>query len=305
MNFDWDHIRIFLAVARSGQILAAAKVLKLDHATVSRRLNAFEGQLQARLFERSPAGCLLTPAGEKLMAMAERVEAGILHIESAVSASDMALSGTIRIGAADGFGTYFLAPQMRSLTAAHPDLRLKLLPLPRNFSVSKREVDIAVTLEPPQDGRLICQRLVDYQLNLFVSESYPKRDARFGNLNDLRRHVVVTPILEYVYPTTEFFHEIAEYALTTYECASVSAQLEAVLAGAGVGVLPNYLALRHPELRLVLPEFTHHRTYWLVSHPDGRDVARVAAARRLIVEMVKKHRDLFSWSVPSDLTAQA
>lgn len=294
MNFDWDHIKIFLAVARSGQILAAANQLKLDHATVSRRLNAFEEQLQARLFERSPAGCLLTPSGEQLLPMAERVEADILSMEAAVTDSNLELTGTVKIGAADGFGTYFLAPRMGELIRMHPALHLKLLPLPKDFSVSKREVDIAVTLQPPADGRLICQRLIDYELNLFVSDKYDRRNVALQDISDLRNHVAVAPILEYAYPTMDFFHEIAERAQTTYECASVAAQLEAVLAGVGVGVLPNYMTQQLPTLRLVLPQLCYKRTYWLISHPDGRDVARVASARRLIFDTVRKHRDMFS-----------
>ncbi|WP_137389657.1 LysR family transcriptional regulator [Rhodoligotrophos defluvii] len=297
MKLDWDHIKIFLAVARSGQILAAATTLRLDHATVSRRLNALEEQLQARLFERSPVGCVLTPAGEQLLPMAERVEADVLSIEAAVADSNLELSGTVKIGAADGFGTYFLAPMMGEMIRAHPALNLKLLPLPKDFSVSKREVDIAVTLQPPTDGRLICQRLIDYQLNLFVSDNYAKRDETLNELSDLRDHIVVTPILEFTYPTMDFFHEIAKQAQTTYECASVAAQLEAVLAGVGVGILPNYMAWRLPTLRLVLPHICYSRTYWLVSHPDGRDVARVATARRRIFDTVRAHREIFSTAI--------
>jgi DNA-binding transcriptional LysR family regulator len=104
---------------------------------------------------------------------------------------------------------------------------------------------------------------------------------------------VVCPILEYAYPTMDFFHEIAKQALTTYECASVAAQLEAVLAGVGIGVLPNYMVHRLPMLRLILPQICYKRTYWLISHPEGRDVARVASARRMIFDLVRKHRDIF------------
>lgn len=303
MKLDWDHLKIFLAVARSGQILAAAHALKLDHATVSRRLNALETQLQARLFERSPAGCVLTDAGTQLLPMAEKVETDVTNIESSVTAANLELSGTVKIGAADGFGTYFLAAAMGELVRSHPALNLKLMPLPKDFSVSKREVDIAITLQPPTDGRLICQRLINYQLNLFVSDLYPKRDAPFAQIGDLADHTAVTPILEFSYPTMDFFHEIAEQAQTTYECASVAAQLEAVQAGVGVGVLPNYMAKGLPSLHMILPHISYRRTYWLVSHPDGRDVARVATARRLIFDTVRKNRDLFSTSAEEEVPA--
>lgn len=303
MNLDWDHLKIFLAVARSGQILAAANALKLDHATVSRRLNALEAQLQARLFERSPAGCILTAPGEQLLPLAERVEADILNIEAVIADANLELSGTVKIGAADGFGTYFLAPRMGELLREHPGINLKLMPLPKDFSVSKREVDIVVALQPPTDNRLICQRLIDYELNLFVSDRYPKRNLPRNSLSELRDHTAVTPIIEFAYPTMDFFQEIAGHAQTTYECASVAAQLEAVLAGVGIGVLPNYMARHLPNVRVVLPHVSYSRTYWLISHPDGRDVARVAKARRLIFDTVRRNRDLFSASVVEEAQA--
>jgi DNA-binding transcriptional LysR family regulator len=153
--FDWDDLRFFLAVARAGRLTAAARQLEADHTTVSRRISALEGALRAKLFERKPQGYSLTEQGERLLGLAEGMETQALAVASQVGGADLALSGTVRIGAPDGIGTYFLAPELGALAERHPDLTLQLVALPRTFSLSKREADIAITLEQPTEGRLV------------------------------------------------------------------------------------------------------------------------------------------------------
>ena len=109
---DWDNARIFLSVARGGQFRAAAKRLRLDHATVSRRIGALESELGARLFDRRTNGCVLTPSGERFLSAAERMEADMLRAQAELSANDVEIAGTVRIGAPDGFGTFFLTPRL-------------------------------------------------------------------------------------------------------------------------------------------------------------------------------------------------
>jgi DNA-binding transcriptional LysR family regulator len=158
---NWDDVRIFLAVARAGQILGAARRLELNHATVSRRVAALEGSLGARLFRRLTTGSELTPAGERFLEIAERMEADMLAARAEVSGGAGDVSGTVRIGAPDGFGVAFLAPRLGALTELHPDLKIQLVPVPRSFSLSRREADIAITTERPTEGRLVAAKLVD------------------------------------------------------------------------------------------------------------------------------------------------
>jgi DNA-binding transcriptional LysR family regulator len=141
--FDWDDLRFFLAVARAGRLTVAARQLEADHTTVSRRISALEQALKAQLFERKPQGYSLTEQGERLLGLAESMETQALAVASEVGGADLALSGTVRIGAPDGIGTYFLAPELGALAERHPDLTLQLVALPRTFSLSKREADIA------------------------------------------------------------------------------------------------------------------------------------------------------------------
>ena len=130
---DWEKVRIFLEVARAGQILKASKQLRLNHATVARQLTALERSLNAKLLERHTSGCALTPAGEALVTAAERAESEFLKVGSTIGGTTEAITGTVRVGAPDGIGNYFLAERLGSLAAKHPGLVIQLVPLPRTF----------------------------------------------------------------------------------------------------------------------------------------------------------------------------
>ncbi len=151
---DWDNVRVFLAVARAGQFVAGAKRLHLDHATASRRVAALEAALGAKLFDRRTTGARLTSAGERFLAAAEQMESAFLHAQGEVSGLDVELSGDVRIGAPDGFSTYYLAEALGPFIAKNPALRVQLLPLPRLTPLARREVDIVVGLDKPESGPL-------------------------------------------------------------------------------------------------------------------------------------------------------
>ena len=122
-RFDWDDLRFFLAVARAGRLTVAARRLGADHATVSRRISALESALKAKLFERRPQGYALTEHGERLLAKAETMETQALAVSSEIGGADLALSGIVRIGTPDGFGTMFLAPRTAAPCGAIPGSR--------------------------------------------------------------------------------------------------------------------------------------------------------------------------------------
>jgi molybdate transport repressor ModE-like protein len=135
---DWERVRIFLEVARAGQILKASKHLRLNHATVARQLTALEKSLKTKLLERHTSGCTLTAAGEALVEAAERAESEFLKVGSSIGGAAGAITGTVRVGAPDGLGNYFLAEHLGALAAGHPGLVIQLVPLPRTFSLSRR-----------------------------------------------------------------------------------------------------------------------------------------------------------------------
>lgn len=292
---NWDHARIFLAVARAGQILSAATRLGLDHATVTRRLNGLEADLGAKVFERRPTGCTLTPVGERLLPIAERVESEMLKAQALLGGADLKLEGTVRIGAPDAFGTYFLAPRLARLAELHPDLLLQLVPLPRTFSLSKREADIAIILDRPQQGRLVGRKLTDYSLSVYALRSYLDRTGPVLRREDLRDRTLITYVHDLAYSSgLDYMDALSDAVGRRFECASAVGQIEAVKAGAGVGILHDYAAAACPDLVRILPEMRFQRTYWLAVHADMRDLRRIAETDRFIAEEVRASRAQFS-----------
>ncbi len=285
-SFDWGDLRFFLTIARTGRLTAAARQLRVDHATVSRRVGALEVALKAKLFERHPQGYRLTEPGERLMAAAEAMETTAIGVESAISGTDSALSGTVRIGAPDGFGTYFLARRLGPLLARQPRLTVQLVPLPRVFSLAKREADLVIAIDPPDTARLRVQRLADYTLGLYASRDYLARHRPVLDLSDLRTHRIVAYVSDLLFSDTlDYLGELNVPDSLRFECASVIGQMEAVLAGIGIGVLHDYVARSHPALREVLPNKVK-RTYWIVAHDDVQNIARVNHVREFIINAV-------------------
>jgi molybdate transport repressor ModE-like protein len=289
---DWDNLRIFLAIARAGQILSAAKALHLNHATVARRLDALEESLGVKLFERRTTGAVLTATGEKLLARVERMESELLQADAATVGNS--ISGVVRVGAPDGFGTFHLAAQLATLANKHPDLTIQLVPLPRTFSLSRREADIIVTIERPKLGRAIIKKLTDYSLSIYASKAYLEKTGLIRERSDLEDRLFITYVEDIAYSRAlDYTAELAKLMPRHYECGSVIAQMEAVRAGEGVGILHDYAAAAYPDLVRVLPETRFSRTYWLMSHPDTHETRRVAEVYRGIVESVNARRREF------------
>ncbi|ERL99593.1 LysR family transcriptional regulator [Brucella intermedia 229E] len=294
---NWDDIRIFLAVARSGQILGAARRLGLNHTTVARRLTALETALSTTLLTRRTNGSTLTQAGEEFLLAAERMEAEMLAARSQVGNADIAVSGTVRIGAPDGFGVNFLArPRLARLTQKYPDLTIQLVPVPRSFSLSRREADIAITVERPEQGRLIARRLVDYTLGLYAHRRYLEENGTPESPEDLPpRHRLIGYVEDLVInPSLAYAPEISRDWKPAFEVSSALGQVEAVRAGAGIGILHAFIARADPDLVPVLPDRVIRRAYWLAYHESARTLRRVTAVSALISELVESEKSLFS-----------
>ncbi|MGS4883601.1 LysR family transcriptional regulator [Roseibium sp.] len=291
---NWDDIRIFLGVARTGQILAAAKRLGLNHATVARRLTALEDSLGTRLFDRSTSGCVLTDAGSRFFDRAESMEAAALQAEADLGDDTPEISGTVRIGAPDGFGVAYLAPRLGLLTRQHPGLTVQLVPVSRSFSLSRREADIAVTIERPETGRLIAGKLVDYALGLYASRSYLSERGIPASPGDLSAHNLIGYVEDLLYSAslnygTEFFKGWT----ARFEIASALGQTEAVKAGAGIGILHDFIARADPSLVPVLPDMKLKRAYWMVTHESSRPLRHVAAVQDFLREQVARDKAMF------------
>jgi DNA-binding transcriptional LysR family regulator len=291
---DWDDVRMFLAVARTGQILAASKRLGVNHATLSRRVTTLEERLKARLLIRRTNGCELTAEGEIFLHAAERMETEMLKAQASVGHLDSMIAGTVRIGAPDGFGVAFLAPRLGGLIARHPDLRIQLVPVPRSFSLSQREADIAITLERPEQGRLISSKLTDYTLGIYASRSYLKRAGTPDSIEALKHHPRIGYVEDLIFTASlAFTSEVMRNWDAAFEISTATGQTEAVRSGVGIGILHDYIARQYPELTRILPEVTIRRAYWTTYHETTRDLVRVRTVVDYLQELVAAERAMF------------
>lgn len=291
---NWDDVRVFLAVARQGQILGAARSLGLNHATVARRLNALESSLNIRLFVRKPSGSDLSADGERLLGHAERMESAMLAAREAAGAGSD-ISGSVRVGAPDGFGVAFLAPRVGELTERHPGLRIELVPVPRAFSLSRREADIAVTVQRPTAGRLVARKLTDYRLGLFAARHYLERFGTPATLEGLAAHRLVGHVEDLIVAESlNYSGEFLKNWRSSVAVSSAMGQTEAVRAGAGIGILHGFMTRGYPDLVPVLPEHTVIRSYWTVVHEDLRSVRRVALVAEFLREAVSRNQAIFT-----------
>ena len=195
---DWDDLRIFLAVARTESLSAAGKRLKIDPATVGRRIARLEEGMATRLFAKSPQGYALTEAGARLLPHAERAEAALDGAREALSGPE-GLSGQIRIGAPDGCANYLLPQVLAAICDANPGLEVQIVALPRVFNLSKREADMAIGVSRPTAGRLTVQKLTDYRLHLAASRAYLAAHPPIHDPGDLVGHRFVGYIPDMIF----------------------------------------------------------------------------------------------------------
>ncbi len=294
-DFQWSDLRFFLAVARTGKLIAAAQALSVEHSTVSRRIAALERALGAKLFDRRPGGFALTAQGELLLRSAEAMETLALGAQGDIAGADMGISGSLRIGAPDGFGSFFLAPLLGAFSALHPGLEIQLLAMPRTFSLSKREADIAISLSRPKEGRLHARKLTDYRLRLYASRDYVARNGPITTPADLPRHPFVGYIDDLIYaPELDYVPLISPDLKARLKSSNLIAQMMATRAGAGVCVLPCFMGDGQADLVPILPqEVSLTRTFYLITHTDMRDLARVRAAADFIAGQVSEAKARF------------
>ncbi|WP_170317544.1 LysR family transcriptional regulator [Paroceanicella profunda] len=281
----WDDLRSFLAVARAGRLAAAGKALGLDTATVSRQLSRLEGALGVRLFERGAQGHALTEAGRRLLPRAEAMEAEARSLAAQVAGVDQGMTGPVRIGAPDGVATWLLPAIALEISRAWPRLEVQLVAMPRSFDVARREADMVITLSPPTAGRLRVRRVADYSLHLYATREVAASAGGLTQVAALKTVRGIGYVSDLIYhPELDYVPLVGPDLTPRLTCTSLAVQLAWARMGAGVAILPDFMARGCPELMRVLPrEVSFTRSYYLVSHEENRHVPRLeAVAERLV-----------------------
>jgi DNA-binding transcriptional LysR family regulator len=283
--FNWDDLRSFLAVTRTESLSEAARSVGVNHTTVARRIQALEESLAVRLFDKTPAGYVLTDTGSALLRLAEQVETTCISAQELVTSQNPGLAGTVRLSVPEGFGTHFLVKHLGEICQQYPKIELEIVALPQALSISKREADIAITFLEPTVGRLVVRSLTSFALRIYGTRDYLQRSAPIERLEDLRSHRLISSIFSV--PEFRLIEEVLPDAHVSLRFKSINSQLAAVAAGLGVGLLPCFMAASNEDLVAVLPQETKvTRTFWLSMHEDMRHVGRVIAVWEFLKRIV-------------------
>lgn len=272
---DWDDLRLFLAVARNETLSSAGRALRLDPATVGRRIARLEEATGQRLFVKGPQGYALTDEGAGLLPHAERAEAGVAGAEEALRGPAAGLTGAIRLGAPDGCATYLLPQVLACIADANPGLDVQVVALPRVFNLSRREADLAIGVSRPEAGRLTVQKIADYRLHLAAARGYLDRHGRPATKADLKSHRMVGYIPDMIFDRELDY--LAQLGVDRVALASnaIPVQLQWLREGAGLGMVHAFVLPFAPELVPVLPEVALTRAFWLIRHADDTRSARL------------------------------
>lgn len=285
---DWDDLRLFLAVARAESLSGAGKQLRLDPATLGRRIARLEEALEARLFVKSPQGYALTDEGSRIMAHAERAEQAMSGVAEELRGTQ-GLTGQIRIGAPDGCANYLLPQVLATICDENPGLEVQIIALPRVFNLSKREADMAIGVSRPETGRLSVQKLTDYRLHLAASRSYIAAHPAITAPGDLRAHRMVGYIPDMIFDKELDYLGHLGAETVALASNSVSVQLNWLRHGAGVGVVHDFALPAAPELQRLIPDqVSLIRSFWLIRHADDGRVDRLNRFAALLVQSVRK-----------------
>ncbi|HBS48815.1 MAG TPA: LysR family transcriptional regulator [Rhodobacteraceae bacterium] len=277
MEPHWDDLKIFLAVARHESLSGAGRVLKLDPATVGRRVARLEEAMGAPLFVKSPQGYALSAAGDRLLAHAEAAEQAMRAATEALAGPSGSLSGQIRIGAPDGCANYLLPQVCARIGAENPDLDIQIVALPRVVNLSRREADMAIAVSPPSAGQLLVQKITDYRLHLVAARRYLVAHPPIERPADLRGHPVIGYIPDMIFDAELDYLSELGVERVALASNSVPVQLKLAAQGAGLCVAHDFALPSHKILRKVLPEqVSLTRAFYLVRHQGDQRSERLS-----------------------------
>jgi len=288
MMGNWDDLRLFLAVAREQSLSGAGKLLRLDPATLGRRMARLEKTMQAVLFVKSPSGYALTEAGVQLLSRAEAAEQAMRQATADVVVPSDQLAGQIRIGAPDGCANYLLPQVCARLVADNPGLDIQIVALPRVFNLSRREADMAIGVSAPTAGRLVVQKIADYQLHLAAADSYLAARPAIRTVADLQGHRLVGYIPDMIFDRELDY--LAELGMTRVPLASnsVSVQVNMIRQGGGVGIVHDFSLPTTPGVTRILTGDVHlSRAFYLIRHEDDRRNLRLSRFAEALAQGVR------------------
>jgi DNA-binding transcriptional LysR family regulator len=294
--FDWDDLRYFLAVAREGSTLAAAKSLRVNQSTVHRRLQELEKHLGCALVKRRSTGYQLTELGERLLGRATRIEDAVADFERAVSATGQEARGTVRVTCPEALGPRLIrAGLIEKFNARYPDVRVEFVMSEKILNIGA-EADIAIRAKQPADNALFGRKIADSPWALYASRSYVERFGSIKAPEDINRHSIVTfaGVLT-DHHAARWLSKVAPTAQVAARAGSIGALLLSVKSGAGLAPMPVIVGNDEPELVRLIdlgPELG--TPFYLLMHQDMRDTPRVRVLFDFIIEQLDEIQPLLA-----------
>jgi len=279
-------LNLVLAICRAGTLAGAARELGVNHSTVFRRINAIEKELNVRLFDRRPTGYVMTEAGEAAHRVASRIDEEVHGLSRALVGRDRRLEGPVRITAPDPVARRLLLPRLALFCREHPGIDMHVAITSRALQLSHREADVAVrvTRRPPQSyiGRRICA----FRFCAYASRDYL---ARRGDLPLERQQWLVTDD-GFDYLPASVLPDRASVRIV-FKCSDTTVVVDAAKHGLGIAPLPCFLGDAEPDLvRVTAPLESLTRELWVLTHPDLRATARVAALMTHLVGALEEQK---------------
>lgn len=286
-SMNWDDLKLFLAVARTGSVSGGARQLGVQHSTVSRRLRQLEEQLGARLLERKKGGYELTPAGENVRQAAARMESEVLSVDGAVVDRDAGLTGPLLVTAINNMASTVLMPMFAGFSRAHPKVELHIVVSNSDARLSQREADVAIRLTNTPPDTLIGKQTATVASSIYGSQAY------IDDIGASGRKPAWIGVECCVYHKTWTRQNCGEQAHNFFSDDTLLT-LAALREGLGLSYLPCFMGDPDPHLRRYRePDPAHNLDLWLLLHPDLKRTARVLAFRDHMIGAIQEKQGLF------------
>ena len=288
---DWDDLKVFLAVARTGNLAQTAKSLRVDHSTVSRRVAQLETALGYGVFERSRTGFRMNEQGERLLVRAEVIEREIIGIRSDVHDEASSAAGVVKLATMEGIASLYLAPRMVHLKAFAPNLRLELITSPQVIHVNRREADLFLSFFKPTGPGLISHKLGTFKLHLYAHPTYiASKGGEPRTEGQLREYEFITYIEDLIQvDSVRWLSDVIHDVTTVFNSNSMIAQMMAATGGLGVVLLPKFAVHDGSPLVPVMADtMSTIREIWLNVHQDLQFAPRIKTVVTFLKNQIEK-----------------
>lgn len=278
--YDWNDLKVFLAVSRAGSTLGAARLLNVNQSTVARRVDALERALGTQLFERRPDGYRLTGNGREILPIAVSAEIQHIALNDVVAARSRAIAGTIRVTTTELLATMILTPLVSALRQSLPDVKIELFAEDQARDLMRSEADVAIRMgAPPDEPSLIHRNLGQSVWGLFAARSYVDRYGLPNSPEDLADHAIIGGSGNLAdLSTLRWLAALAPNSEVAMRCNSVPNLIAAVRSGVGIGPLPCLAATADSSLvRCLGPDFQKSADIWLIYHESQRQAPHIRA----------------------------